>query len=389
MRRVRITAGPEPLPSVAEVVARLRPDGPVHCLRPAVLEATARGFVAAFPGDVLYAVKCNPEPLALRALWRGGVRHFDVASPVEIRLLRRLLPEAALHYMHPVKARSAIAEAYRRHGVRDFALDGFDELAKLRAETGDARDLGLMVRLALPRGSAAVCDMSGKFGAPAVEATALLRAARPLARRLGVTFHVGSQCLEPAAFERALDLTGAVLAGAGVEIDMLDVGGGFPVPYPGMAAPPVGDFLAAIGRGVARLGLPDACRLWCEPGRLLVAAAGSVVVRVLRRRGPELFVTDGMYGSLIDAARLGFRFPARLVRLDGDSRAPEADFVLFGPSCDSGDRMPGPFALPDDVAEGDWIELGQLGSYGSCQRTDFNGFGAARLALVRDGPVDG
>lgn len=375
-------------PSVAEVVERLRPDIPLHCLRPAVLERAAAAFLAAFPGDVLYAVKCNPESEALTALWRGGIRHFDVASPAEIRVLRHLLPGAALHYMHPVKARSAIAEAYGRHGVRDFALDGLDELGKLLEATGGAGDLGLMVRLALA-GGGAVCDMTGKFGAPPAEAVEVLRAARPRAARLGITFHVGSQCMDPAAFERALALAGDVLAAAGTGIEVLDVGGGFPVGYPGMEPPPLAAYMAAIARGGARLNLPAGCRLWCEPGRALVSEGGSVVVRVLRRRGTDLYVTDGMYGSLIDAARLGFRYPARLIRPAGDSLAPPAAFSLYGPSCDSGDRMPGPFTLPEDAAEGDWIELGRLGSYGACQRTDFNGFGRALLAEVRDPPLDG
>jgi ornithine decarboxylase len=381
---------PASLPCVDDLVRLGRPEEPMHCLRPATLAATARAFIAAFPGEVLYAVKCNPEPAVLRALWAGGVRHFDCASPAEVALVRQMFPDAAIHFMHPVKARGAIREAWARHGVRDFALDCADELAKLREEiaaTGVAGELGLIVRLALPKGGA-VLDLSGKFGAAAADAAALLRAARPLAARLGVSFHVGSQCLDPLAWRRALALAGEVIRAAGVAIDIVDVGGGFPVAYPDAAPPPLGAFIAEIEEGVARLGLPAGTRLWAEPGRALVAAGGSVVVQVQLRRGDALHLNDGVYGSLADAGALGFRYPVRLIRPEG--AAPGAallPFSLFGPTCDSADVMRGPFLLPEDVAEGDWIEIGQLGAYGGCLRTGFNGFDRARIAEVRDLPV--
>ncbi len=379
--------GSRRLPSVAQMVARLRPDEPLHCVRPAALAEGAAAFGAAFPGEVLYAVKCNPDPPVLRALWAGGVRHFDVASLAEIQLVHRLFPEAGLHYMHPVKARSAIAAAYHHYGVRDFALDGLDELVKLRQETGGADDLGLMVRLALPRSDDAVNDLSGKFGASPAEAVTLLQAARAVGRRVGLTFHVGSLCLVPAAYERALTLARPVLAEAGVALDVLDVGGGFPVAYPGLAPPPLPAFVEAIRRGLAGLDLPASCRLWCEPGRALAAVGVSVVVRVIRRRGRDLFITDGLYGSFADAILSHICYPARLIRLDAESQAPLEPFSLLGPTCDSLDRLPGPFLVPDDVTEGDWIEFGQLGAYGASLRTGFNGFERAPVALVGDPPL--
>ena len=118
------------------MVAAERPSDPVHCLRPAIIAETAQRFVAAFPGDVLYAVKCNPEPSVLRAVWRGGVRHFDCPSPAEVSLVRQMFPDAQIHFMHPVKSRPTIREAWGRHGVRDFVLDSADELAKILDETG-------------------------------------------------------------------------------------------------------------------------------------------------------------------------------------------------------------------------------------------------------------
>jgi ornithine decarboxylase len=280
------------LPSVDELVAMERPEEPMHCLRPATVEATARGFVEAFPGDVLYAVKCNPEPATLRVVHAGGVAHFDCASIGEIALVRQMFPDASIHFMHPVKSRNAIREAWARHAVRDFVLDSAEELAKILHETAAtdvARELGLIVRLAMPKGSA-VLDLSGKFGAPPALAAELLRAARPHAARLGLSFHVGSQCLEPLAWRDALGLTGAVIRNAGVAIEVIDVGGGFPVPYPDVEPPPLGAFIAEIEAGFDRLGLPDA-QLWAEPGRALVAGGASMVVQVQHRRGDSLYIT--------------------------------------------------------------------------------------------------
>lgn len=389
--RRRFPAAAAALPSIDELVAVERPEEPMHCMRPATVEATAREFVTAFPGDVLYAVKCNPEPGMLRAVCAGGVTHFDCASIGEVALVRQMFPDAAIHFMHPVKSRGAIREAWARHDVRDFVLDSAEELAKIRHEiaaTGVTGEIGLIVRLAMPKGSA-VLDLSGKFGAPPPLTAELLRAARPHAARLGLSFHVGSQCLEPLAWRNALALAGDVIREAGVAIEVIDVGGGFAVPYPDVEPPPLGAYLAEIEAGFERLGLPDA-RLWAEPGRALVAGGASVVVQVQHRRGDALYVNDGVYGALADAGTLGFRYPVRLIRLAGPAPSGTlAGYSLFGPTCDSADTMRGPFHLPDDAREGDWIEIGQLGAYGGCLRTAFNGFDRARLVEVRDGAMMG
>jgi ornithine decarboxylase len=368
------------LPCVNDLVAIEQPSEPVHCVRPDTL--TAAEFVAGFNGDVLYAVKCNPEPPVLRALWKGGVRHFDCASIAEVRLVRRLFASAHIHFMHPVKSRPAITESYTKHGVRDFVLDSECELQKILHETGNAPDLGLVIRLALPAGAARL-DLSGKFGASPDEAAALLRLARPHTAKLGLSFHVGSQCLDPLAWRAAIQLAGQVMNAAGVKLDLLDVGGGFPVAYPDMTPPPLGAFLAEIEASIEALQMPE-LKLWAEPGRALVAAGGSVVVQIQLRRGNALYINDGVFGSLSDAGAPGFVYPTRLMR---DSEAATGDFTFYGPTCDSFDHMRGPFHLPADVREGDWIEIGQLGAYGACLRTGFNGFDTARLVEVRDHPT--
>lgn len=382
-RHVSLRADSQNLPTVAGMVQTLRPSEPLHCIRPAVISAAAQSFTAAFNGDVLYAVKCNPEPAVLRALWEGGIRHFDCASISEVTLVRRLFPGAAIHFMHPVKSRSAIREAWLLHGVRDFVLDSFGELEKINQEiTTDAGRPGLFVRIALPE-TGAVINLSKKFGADFTTAVELLRAARPLAGRLGVAFHAGSQCLDPLAWRDAIALAGEVIRASGVRVDVLDIGGGFPVAYPDMDPPPLGAFMAEIDAAYDRLDMPG-LKLWAEPGRALVAGGGSVVVQVQLRRGNMLYINDGVYGALADAGALKFCFPTRLLRNRHSAGAPDQAFGFFGPSCDSLDVMNGPFILPDDVEEGDWIEIGQLGAYGTCLRTAFNGFDRATLVEVSD-----
>lgn len=376
-----------PPPRVDDVVRAERPHEPVHCLRPHVIAAAARAFVTAFPGQTLYAVKCNPEPRVLRALWAGRVRHFDCASPAEIALIAQMFPDAAIHYMHPVKSRAAIREAAFRYGVTDFVLDSAFELEKVVAETEALRraERGLFVRVAVVNGGA--YDLSGKFGAAPADAARLLADARRFAGRLGVCFHVGSQCLDPRAYAGALALVADVIAEAGVAVDVIDVGGGFPVRYTDFTPPPLAAYFAEIEGAMHRLGLHGA-ELWAEPGRALVASGTSVVVQVQLRRGDALYVNDGVFGSLSDAGAPGFRFPVRLIRDALDPASPRLkEFRMFGPTCDAADRMEGPFLLPDDVREGDWIEIGQLGAYGAALRTAFNGFDRARLVDVSDSPL--
>ena len=366
--------------SAVALLRRLSPQTPVVAVRPHLVAARARRVIAAFPGDVLYAVKCNDTPLVLEALWAGGVRAFDTASIGEIRSIKGLLPDAACHFMHPVKSAEAIVEAYRRHGVRRFVFDHADELAKILAATDGAPDLELFVRLAVP-GQGALLTLTGKFGVDSDEAARLIRLARPHAASVGITFHVGSQCLAPDAYAGAIALAAEVARRAG-GIDDLDVGGGFPAVYEGNE-PLFESFVRAIGRSVREHGL-QAVRLQCEPGRALVADGASVLTRVELRRGEQLYINDGVYGNLAELKWIGPKFPIRLIRPDGDVGGRERAFDLFGPTCDSIDSMPGPHWIAEQVAEGDWLEVGMMGAYSNALRTGFNGFEATRLAVVDD-----
>ena len=369
-----------------DLVRERSPERPVALVRPAALAVAARWFRDRFKDDVLYAVKANPSPWVIKTLAREGICAFDVASIPEIELVAKHAPGARMAFMHPVKSRRAIEEAYFEHGVRTFSLDSHEELEKIIDSTGQARDLNLMVRLAAPN-HASNYPLSGKFGIEPEAATSLLLAARRATQDLmGVCFHVGSQCMRPTAFQGAMSAASRALVRAGVFADVVDVGGGFPSVYPGMVPPGLEDYADSIERAFAEMMVHETTELWCEPGRALVAESTSVLVKVELRKGDALYLNDGAYGNLFDAAHSKWPFPVKLIRKDG-SAAPLKAFRFYGPTCDSQDAMPGPFWLPEDIAEGDYVEVGMLGAYGVAMTTRFNGFGDTQSVIVEDAPM--
>lgn len=377
---------PRAFRSVDEMVHEMRPEMPVYCLRPSTIAQTAKRFLKQFPGDVLYAVKTNPDPRVLGYLSGAGVRHYDVASLAEIKLVADQAPDAKMYFMHPVKSRESIHAAYHIYGIRDFSLDSHDELAKILEVTNDAEDLNLYVRLSIPNDQAAY-SLSGKFGVKLGQAASLLMATRKASHKLGVCFHVGSQCMNPDAYHNAMQLVVDLLVQTDVRLDILDIGGGFPSIYPGMTPPPLGNYMRAIKKALKAFPMFSQCQVVCEPGRALVAEGGSTVARVELRKGNALYLNEGVYGSLFDAGGPGFVFPVKGMRPGGGLSQELAEFTFFGPTCDSLDAMKGPFHLPADIAEGDWIEIGQLGSYGMTMRTCFNGFQSDTVVEVADRPL--
>lgn len=372
--------------SALALVLASKPDLPVHCVRPHAAEKAAGWFARRFPGDVLYAVKANPCPAVIDAVYRAGVTWFDVASLPEIRLIAERYPDAALAFMHPAKSRAAIRAAYFDYGVRIFAVDTTEELAKVMAETNGARDLHIVVRLAVAS-DYAQHKLERKFGAEGAAAVMLLREARSVADELGVSFHVGSQCMRPEAWRAAMASVSALIRKAGVTVDIVDVGGGFPSAYPGLTPPPMEDYVREIEAAFAEMPVLENADLWCEPGRALCAEAGSHIVRVELRKGDALYLNDGAYGTLFDAAHGGLVYPTRLLREAGGAQRPLAPFRFYGPTCDSIDAMTGPFILPADVGEGDYIEIGMTGAYGAALASGFNGFGVYEEALLSDAPL--
>ena len=399
----RSWTSPAPAPattyrSVDEVARRLKPEAPVECVFPEAVRGQASKFLTLFPGRVLYAVKCNPSTHMLRHMYDAGIRQFDVASLEEAQLVRGLFPDAEMHFMHPVKSREAIRAAYKM-GVRTFSLDSTQELMKILEETKSEKNLNLFIRLAVGT-TAAAYDLSGKFGAAPSVASDLLRHARKVAHKVGICFHVGSQCMDPASYASSIARAIDVAAKAKVKLDVLDVGGGFPAVYPGMTPPPLENFAEAIMTAAKPL-LDDGVELWCEPGRAMVAAGAAMLVRVMLRKGRRLYINDGTYGSLFDAGSLGWRYPVRLVRPKAPVRKDAVQtegtgkgmsvrtpseklvgFSFYGPTCDTLDKMKGPFLLPEDTQEGDWIEISQLGAYGAAMQTRFNGFHSSTVATV-------
>jgi len=373
------------LHSALGVATTLKPAAPVTLIRPQAAARAARFFVEKFPGKSLYAVKANPSPDLLRTLWASGITHYDVASIAEVRLVAETLPEAKLCFMHPVKAEEAIAEAYHRYGVRTFSLDTMEELTKIMRATGNATDLELCVRLRVSSEHSEL-SLASKFGAELGEVKELLMATRQAADALGICFHVGSQAMTPHAYTQALERVRAAIVDAAVTVDIIDVGGGFPSIYPGMEPPALELYFDAIYRAAESLPVSYSSELWCEPGRALCAEYSSLIVRVERRRGDELYINDGAYGALFDAAHVGWRFPVDLLREEGSEAEMQA-FSFYGPTCDDMDHMAGPFLLPADIGPGDYIEIGMLGAYGCAMRTGFNGFTAETLVEVTDEPM--
>jgi ornithine decarboxylase len=371
--------------SALGLAAALRPVAPVTLTRPHAASRAARFFVEKFPGRSMYAVKANPSPDLLQILWDSGITHFDVASIAEVRLVARTLPDAILCFMHPVKAEEAIEEAYFEYGVRVFSLDSMEELEKIVRATRGAEDLTLCVRMRVSSDHSKL-SLASKFGVGPGESKDLLIAARQVADALGICFHVGSQAMAPEAYANAMERVRAAIVEAGVTVDVVDVGGGFPSSYPGMEPPPLEHYFATIHRAFESLPISYSAELWAEPGRALCAEYSSLIVRVERRRGNELYINDGAYGALFDAAHIGWRFPVRLLR-EPDSNARDVEFSFYGPTCDDLDHMAGPFLLPADVQAGDYIEIGMLGAYGAAMRTAFNGFGATETAIVDDEPM--
>ena len=371
---------------VNELVNTLKPDFPVYCIRPESIKTSTQFFKNNFPGKVLYAVKTNPDRNVLSHIINNGIENFDAASINEIQLIRSLKPNAHIYFMHTVKSRNDIAEAYFNLGIKDFALDTKDELIKILDATNNAKDLTLYVRIAISNEHAEI-DLSRKFGAHASEALGLVRLCKEHANKIGISFHVGSQCMHKVSFTKAITEVGNIIKKTKIIPDIINVGGGFPSIYPDLNPEPLENYIDEIKNSITKLNLPFSPELICEPGRAIVAESGSTIVKVNLRKKNKLYINDGTYGTLFDAGVPNFILPSRMI-LNGrvQSRKLTA-FNFYGPTCDSMDYMKGPFLLPNNIKEGDYIELGQLGAYGLTFRTKFNGFYSDNIFELADQPI--
>ncbi len=372
--------------TVERLVNQLKPNEPIYCIRKKSIQLASKFFLNKFPGDVLYAVKTNPHPLVLKTIVESGIDNFDVASINEIKTIKNISKSAKCSFMHTVKSRESIKESYFKYGVRAYSLDSKDELIKIIESTNNAKDLELFVRVSVSNEHAEI-DLSKKFGAMQSEASGLLRLTKQYAKKIGLSFHVGSQCMHPISYSKGISEIGNIIKRTKIVPDFINVGGGFPTIYPDLIPQSIESYFKEIKVALANLKLEKLPKIICEPGRAIVAESGSTIVRVNLRKKQKLYINDGTYGSLFDAGFPNIVYPSKLITNGRIISKKLTSFDFYGPTCDSMDYMKGPFILPNNIKENDYIELGQLGAYGLTFRTDFNGLYSDNIFEIEDSPI--
>tara|TARA_Y100001970_G_C14116915_1_gene794102 strand:- start:134 stop:1312 length:1179 start_codon:yes stop_codon:yes gene_type:complete len=372
--------------SVEELINQLKPTKPVYCIRKQSIIIASKFFQKNFSGKILYAVKTNPHFEVLKAILESGINNFDVASIKEIEIIKKIKSDANCSYMHTVKSRESIKEAYFKYGVKTFALDTKDELIKIIESTNHAKDLNLFLRISVSNEHAEI-DLSKKFGAVISEASGLLRLTKQYAKKIGLSFHVGSQCMHPISYSKGIEELGKIIKKTKIVPDYINVGGGFPTIYPDLIPQSLENYFNEINKSLNKLKLDEKTEIICEPGRAIVAESGSTIVKVLLRKKQKLFINDGTYGTLFDAGVPNIVYPSKLITNGRLISKKLNSFDFYGPTCDSMDYMKGPFILPNNIKENDYIELGQLGAYGLTFRTQFNGFFSDEIYEVDDNPI--
>ncbi len=374
--------------SVENLISQLKPEKPVYCIRKHSVTKSSKFFQKNFPGEILYAVKTNPHPLVIEALIESGINQFDVASIEEIKQIKKFTNSAKCSFMHTVKSPESIREAYFKYDIKTFSLDTKEELTKIIKNTNDAKDLELFVRVAVSNEHAEI-DLSKKFGAQNSESLGLMRLAKQYAKKVGLSFHVGSQCMHPISYAKGIKEIGNIIKKTKIMPDYINVGGGFPTIYPDLIPQNLIQYFNEIKKSLENLKFNKMPQIICEPGRALVAESGSTLVRVNLRKKQKLYINDGTYGTLFDAGTPNIVFPAKMIKDTSNKIISKklTAFDFFGPTCDSMDYMKGPFLLPNNIKESDYIELGQLGAYGLTFRTKFNGYYSNEIYEVEDEPI--
>jgi len=374
--------------SVEELINQLKPEKPVYCIRKKSVLSASNFFQKNFPGEILYAVKTNPHPVVIKTLIESGINQFDVASVEEIKQVRKFSSSAKCSFMHTIKSPESIKRAYFEFGIKTFSLDTKEELIKIINNTDNAKDLELFVRIAVSNEHAEI-DLSKKFGALNSEALGLLRLAKQYAKKVGLSFHVGSQCMHPISYAKGITEIGNIIKKTKIIPDYINVGGSFPSIYPDLVPDNLIAYFNEIKKSLENLKIENMPKIICEPGRALVAESGSTIVRVNLRKKQKLYINDGTYGTLFDAGTPNIVYPSKMIKENSSKIISKkmTAFSFFGPTCDSMDYMKGPFVLPNNIRENDYIELGQLGAYGLTFRTHFNGFYSDEVYEVEDDPI--
>ncbi|MDX5411553.1 MAG: type III PLP-dependent enzyme [Rhodobacterales bacterium] len=359
-----------------EHLRKMQPDTAQFYVCPAEVQRMARRFRDGFPGLVTYAVKANPAPVVLENLVAAGVRAFDVASVPEMVAVRTVCPDAVLHYNNPVRSRAEVAQA-AAFGIASASVDCAGELDKLGVLP---RGTEVAVRLALPIKGAAY-DFGAKFGAGPDQAVALLRQVAAMGFVPAMTFHPGTQCGDAGVWAAYIRACADVAQRAGVRLARLNVGGGFAA-HRGVA-PDLEAVFARIGAEVRAAFGPDAPALVCEPGRAMVAEACQLATRVKSLRHESVYMNDGIYGALAEWRDIAPHDRVRVLAGDGGARAGAlVPRIVFGPTCDSIDRLPDPVLLPADLAEEDYLVFAGMGAYSNAIATRFNGYGPDAMVTV-------
>ena len=372
--------------SVDKLVNQLKPTEPVYCIRRDSINIASKFFQNKFPGKILYAVKTNPHPLVLKTIVESGINDFDIASIKEVEAIRSVSPDAKCSYMHTVKSKESINEAYFKYNIKTFSIDTKDELIKILNSTNQAKDLELFVRVAVSNEHAEI-DLSKKFGAQTSEAIGLYRLTKQYAKKIGLSFHVGSQCMHPISYSKGINEIKYIIKKTKMVPDVINIGGGFPTIYPDLVPQSLDSYFEEIKNSLNKLKLEKKPEIICEPGRAIVAESGSTIVRVNLRKKQKLYINDGTYGTLFDAGVPNIVYPSRIITSGRIISKKLTSFDFYGPTCDSMDYMKGPFILPNNIKEGDYIELGQLGAYGLTFRTQFNGYYSDSIYEVCDDPI--
>ncbi len=381
----RIASAPKRFASVAQAIEKRQPREPVYALYPRRISRAVKTFMTGFPGTTMYAVKANPAPPLLDLIYKAGLRDFDTASLPEVKLIAGRFKDARCHFMAPIRIRGTTGEAYRKYGVTSFVIDDERELQRLIEETGittpsERKRVKVFVRLSTPV-DGAFLELSSKFGLDAGEGGALLKKVAAAGFVPALTFHVGSLCIRPMAYRQALEICRDAVNASDVELGGFDVGGGFPAPYPGVPAPSLDEYFYAIREARKTLRLSKKADLFCEPGRAICAEGISVITQVIRRKNDRLYLNDGVYGSFDEMTLPDWNidYPRRVYMRTGAGKVvevggPRRPFRIYGPTCDTLDKMPRPILLPQNLGDEDWIEFGMLGAYSCALRTGFNGF---------------
>jgi len=355
---------------------------PVLEMSGTTLHSQARRFINGFPGETSYAVKANSEACIISELVKAGITTFDVASPLEMQIVRNILPQATLHYHNPVRSSQEVAIALHAYGCRRFSVDHMDDLEVLSSAGVQPGEIEIAIRFRMETINKAVQSFKSKFGILRDEAILLLDVASRMGFKTGLTFHPGSQTLSPTSYLEHIKEAARISRQAERQIAFLNVGGGFPSSYKGLEAQPLSCFFSKIRTCLEVQFGDQPPRLECEPGRALVARAGTLIttIKVARHDRAELYLNDGIYGGLMEF----YQFPDLAPHYSCLSKADteKMDWTVYGPTCDPVDCLPARLNLPKSLKEGDQIRFHGVGAYSTATATRFNGYGAIAVRMV-------